>query len=251
MRVMLLIKGDPEPGAMPSQELFEAMGRYNDELRDAGVLLDLAGLHRSGEGKRVRFSNGERAVVDGPFDEKDAVAGTGSSTCHRWKMRSAGRGVRRSKPSPGSTQGSTELTAGRDRARGRSASPPRRRITPSDPVPSTGRLTLSGSPPIKRVGGTRARGPTQDAGARPWGRSTTVGEPKRRFEANLRRARLRSTGGSGTCTSHRRSPIARWPGSRERTFAMLWRRLRSARRGRHRRVSSLCGCCSTGRSMRS
>jgi hypothetical protein len=40
-----------------------------------GVLLDLAGLHRSGEGKRVRFSNGERAVVDGPFDEKDAVAG--------------------------------------------------------------------------------------------------------------------------------------------------------------------------------
>jgi hypothetical protein len=46
MRVMLLIKGDPEPGAMPSQELFEAMGRYNDELRDAGVLLDLTGLHR-------------------------------------------------------------------------------------------------------------------------------------------------------------------------------------------------------------
>ena len=75
MRVMLLIKGDPEPGAMPSQELFEAMGRYNDELRDAGVLLDLAGLHPSGEGKRVRFSNGERAVVDGPFGEKDAVAG--------------------------------------------------------------------------------------------------------------------------------------------------------------------------------
>jgi hypothetical protein len=43
---MLLIKGDPEPGAMPSQELFEALGRYNDELRDAGVLLDLTGLHR-------------------------------------------------------------------------------------------------------------------------------------------------------------------------------------------------------------
>ena len=75
MRVMLLIKGDPESGAMPSQELFEAMGRYNDELRDAGVLLDLAGLHPSGEGKRVRFSGGERAVVDGPFGEKDAVAG--------------------------------------------------------------------------------------------------------------------------------------------------------------------------------
>ena len=75
MRVMLLIKGDPEPGATPSQELLEAMGRYNDELRDAGVLLDLAGLHPSGEGKRVKFSGGERTVIDGPFGEKDAVAG--------------------------------------------------------------------------------------------------------------------------------------------------------------------------------
>ena len=75
MRVMLLIKGDPEPGAVPSEELLSAMGRYNDELKDAGVLLDLAGLHPSGEGKRVRFSEGERSVVDGPFGEKDAVAG--------------------------------------------------------------------------------------------------------------------------------------------------------------------------------
>lgn len=75
MRVMLLIKGDPEPGAMPSDELLTAMGKYNDELKDAGVLLDLAGLHPSGEGKRVRFSGGERSVVDGPFGEKDAIAG--------------------------------------------------------------------------------------------------------------------------------------------------------------------------------
>ena len=75
MRVMLLIKGDPESGAMPSQELLEAMGRYNDELKQAGVLLDLAGLHPSGEGKRVKFSGGERAVIEGPFGEKDAVAG--------------------------------------------------------------------------------------------------------------------------------------------------------------------------------
>jgi len=52
---MLLIKGDPEPGAMPSEELLAAMGKYNDELKDAGVLLDLAALHPSGEGKRVRF----------------------------------------------------------------------------------------------------------------------------------------------------------------------------------------------------
>jgi hypothetical protein len=76
MRVMLMIKGDPEPGAAPSDELLAAMGRYNDELKDAGVLLDLAGLHPSGEGKRVRFSGGKRTVIDGPFPEsKGAVAG--------------------------------------------------------------------------------------------------------------------------------------------------------------------------------
>ena len=43
MRVMLMIKGDPEPGAVPSEDLLVAMGRYNDELKDAGVLVDLAG----------------------------------------------------------------------------------------------------------------------------------------------------------------------------------------------------------------
>ena len=75
MRVMLMIKGDPESGAMPSEELLAAMGRYNDELKQAGVLLDLAGLHPSGEGKRVKFSGGQRTVIGGPFGEKDAVAG--------------------------------------------------------------------------------------------------------------------------------------------------------------------------------
>jgi hypothetical protein len=76
MRVMLMIKGDPEPGAAPSQELLAAMGRYNEELEKAGVLLDLAGLHPSGEGKRVRFSGRNRTVIDGPFPEsKGAIAG--------------------------------------------------------------------------------------------------------------------------------------------------------------------------------
>jgi hypothetical protein len=75
VRVMLMIKGDPEAGARPSEGLLVAMGKYNDELKKAGVLLDLAGLHPSGEGKRVKFSGGERTVVDGPFGEKDAVAG--------------------------------------------------------------------------------------------------------------------------------------------------------------------------------
>jgi hypothetical protein len=73
MRVMLMIKGDPDPGAEPSEELFAAMGRYNEELKEAGVLLDLAGLLPSSEGRRVRFSGGERTVVDGPFAESKAL----------------------------------------------------------------------------------------------------------------------------------------------------------------------------------
>ena len=76
MRMMLMIKGDPAPGAAPSEELLSEMGRFNDELKEAGVLIDLAGLHPSGEGRRVRFSEGDRTVIDGPFPEsKEAVAG--------------------------------------------------------------------------------------------------------------------------------------------------------------------------------
>jgi hypothetical protein len=76
MRVMLMIKGDPEPGAAPSEELLAAMGRYNDELKQAGVLLDLAGLLPSAEGRRVKFSGVSRAVINGPFDEsKKLIAG--------------------------------------------------------------------------------------------------------------------------------------------------------------------------------
>jgi hypothetical protein len=76
MRVMLMIKGDPEPGAAPSEELLAAMGRYNEELKQAGVLLDLAGLYPSAEGRRVKFSGGNRTVIDGPFGEsKELIAG--------------------------------------------------------------------------------------------------------------------------------------------------------------------------------
>jgi hypothetical protein len=76
MRVMLLIKGDPEAGAAPSEELLGAMVRYNDELKTAGVLIDLAGLLPSAEGRRVKFSEGNRPVIDGPFPEsKELVAG--------------------------------------------------------------------------------------------------------------------------------------------------------------------------------
>jgi hypothetical protein len=76
MRVMLMIKGDPEPGAAPSEELLTAMGSYNDELKSAGVLLDLAGLLPSAEGRRVRVAGGDRTVIDGPFPEsKQLIAG--------------------------------------------------------------------------------------------------------------------------------------------------------------------------------
>jgi hypothetical protein len=73
MRVMFMIKGDPEPGAAPSEELLTAMGRYNEELQQAGVLLDLAGLLPSAEGRRVRFADGDRTVIDGPFPESKAL----------------------------------------------------------------------------------------------------------------------------------------------------------------------------------
>jgi hypothetical protein len=76
VRVMLLIKGDPEPGAAPGEELLTAMGRYNDELKNAGVLVDLAGLLPSAEARRVKFSGGKRTVIDGPFPEsKELIAG--------------------------------------------------------------------------------------------------------------------------------------------------------------------------------
>jgi hypothetical protein len=76
MRVMMFVKGDPEPGQLPSEEVLAAMGAYNEELQKAGVLLDLNGLHPSANAARVRYSGGKRTVIDGPFTEsKELVAG--------------------------------------------------------------------------------------------------------------------------------------------------------------------------------
>jgi hypothetical protein len=78
MRVMVLVKASPESeaGEMPSTELLEAMGSYNEELVKAGVMLAGEGLHPSSRGVRVRFSDDERAVIDGPFAEtKELLAG--------------------------------------------------------------------------------------------------------------------------------------------------------------------------------
>ena len=78
MRVMVLVKAtaDSEAGRMPSTELLEAMGRFNEELVKAGVMLAGEGLKPSAAGKRIRFDGPGRMVVDGPFAEtKELVAG--------------------------------------------------------------------------------------------------------------------------------------------------------------------------------
>jgi hypothetical protein len=78
MRFMMLIKGnaESEAGVMPSQELIDAMMKYNEELANAGALIDLNGLHASRDGAKVRFSSGKTRVIDGPFTEtKEVVAG--------------------------------------------------------------------------------------------------------------------------------------------------------------------------------
>ena len=78
MRFMVMVKATPESetGEMPSTELLEAMGRYNEELVKAGVMLAGEGLHPSSRGARVHFDGTSRTVVDGPFAEtKELVAG--------------------------------------------------------------------------------------------------------------------------------------------------------------------------------
>jgi hypothetical protein len=78
MRVMVIVKANPdsEAGVMPSAELVETMGAYNNELIAAGVMLDGAGLKPSSAGARVRIQNGEVLVTDGPFAEtKELIAG--------------------------------------------------------------------------------------------------------------------------------------------------------------------------------
>ena len=86
MRFMVMVKAtkDSEAGKMPSQELLQAMGKYNEELAKAGILLAGEGLQPSSKGARVRFSGAKRTVIDGPFTEtKELVAGF-----WLWKVKS-------------------------------------------------------------------------------------------------------------------------------------------------------------------
>src|SRR5213595_952913 len=78
MRVMVIVKAskESEAGQMPSEKLLTEMGKYNEELVKAGIMLAGEGLHPSSKGKRVRFSGTERTVIDGPFVEtKELIAG--------------------------------------------------------------------------------------------------------------------------------------------------------------------------------
>lgn len=78
MRYMVIVKGDEksEAGVLPDKELLEQMGKFNEELVKAGIMLAGEGLHPSSKGVRVRFEKGSKTVIDGPFAEtKELVAG--------------------------------------------------------------------------------------------------------------------------------------------------------------------------------
>lgn len=91
MRVMVMIKADKdtEAGVIPSEQLLTEMGKYNEELVKAGVMLAGEGLHPSSKGKRVKFSGGKTTVIDGPFTEaKELIAGF-----WLWQVRSMDEAV--------------------------------------------------------------------------------------------------------------------------------------------------------------
>jgi hypothetical protein len=73
--MMVRANRDSEAGIMPSEELLTAMGKYNEQLAQAGALLAGEGLHPSSKGARVKFSGSRRTVVDGPFPENEVIAG--------------------------------------------------------------------------------------------------------------------------------------------------------------------------------
>src|SRR5437879_8019482 len=78
MRFMVIVKADKdsEAGVMPSEQLLRDMGKFNEELANAGVMLAGEGLHPSSKGARVKFAGGKKTVIDGPFAEtKELVAG--------------------------------------------------------------------------------------------------------------------------------------------------------------------------------
>jgi hypothetical protein len=105
MRFMVIVKAnkDSEAGALPPRGLVEKMGKYNEELVKAGVMLAADGLHPSSKGARVRFSGNTRTVIDGPFAEtKELIAGYWI-----WKVNSKEEAIEWLKKAP--FDGGTEI----------------------------------------------------------------------------------------------------------------------------------------------
>ena len=107
MRFMIIVKAtkDSEAGVMPSEQLLTDMGKFNEELAKAGVLLAGDGLQPSSKGARVRFSGKKRTVVDGPFAEtKELVAGFWI-----WKVKSKEEAIEWVKRCPNPMPGDSEI----------------------------------------------------------------------------------------------------------------------------------------------
>ena len=107
MRFMVMVKAtkDSEAGALPSQELLTAMGKYNEELVKAGIMLAGEGLQPSSKGARVQFDGAKRTVVDGPFTEtKELVAGF-----WLWQVKSLEEAIEWVKRCPNPMPGPSEI----------------------------------------------------------------------------------------------------------------------------------------------
>ena len=105
MRVMVIVKAskESEAGVMPDEKALTEMGNYNQQLANAGIMLDGAGLHPTSKGKRIRFSGSQRTVIDGPFAEtKELIAGY-----WLWKVKSMDEAVDWLKRAP--FDGGTEI----------------------------------------------------------------------------------------------------------------------------------------------
>ena len=107
MRFLVMVKAtkDSEAGVMPSEKLLADMGKFNEELVKAGVMLAAEGLHASSKGARVRFSGAKRTVVDGPFTEtKELVAGF-----WLWQVKSKEEAIEWVKRCPNPHEGDSEV----------------------------------------------------------------------------------------------------------------------------------------------
>src|SRR5689334_3876700 len=107
MRFLVMVKATPdsEAGKMPSTELLAAMGKYNEELVKAGIMLAGEGLQPSSKGARIHFSGDKRAVIDGPFSEtKELIAGF-----WLWQCRSKEEAIEWAKRCPNPMPGESEL----------------------------------------------------------------------------------------------------------------------------------------------